>query len=84
MSAPGKLTSPSIIKALLDSLDHRPNKGLGQNYLIDSNILGIIVAAAEPVWETVTPSPPTAVPSPWTAAPCAVSPAAVTLAAKRF
>jgi 16S rRNA (adenine1518-N6/adenine1519-N6)-dimethyltransferase len=43
----GKLTSPSIIKALLDSLDHRPNKGLGQNYLIDSNILGIIVAAAE-------------------------------------
>ena len=47
MSAPGKLTSPSIIKALLDSLDHRPNKGLGQNYLIDSNILGIIVAAAE-------------------------------------
>ena len=47
MSAPGKLTSPSVIKALLDSLDHRPNKGLGQNYLIDSNILGIIVAAAE-------------------------------------
>lgn len=43
----GKLTSPSIIKALLDSLDHRPNKGLGQNYLIDSNILGIIVAAAK-------------------------------------
>jgi len=47
MKAPGKLTSPSVIKALLDSLDHRPNKGLGQNYLIDSNILGIIVAAAE-------------------------------------
>ena len=47
MKALGKLTSPSIIKALLDSLDHRPNKGLGQNYLIDSNILGIIVAAAE-------------------------------------
>jgi 16S rRNA (adenine1518-N6/adenine1519-N6)-dimethyltransferase len=43
----GKLTSPSVIKALLDSLEHRPNKGLGQNYLIDSNILGIIVAAAE-------------------------------------
>ena len=42
-----RLTSPSIIKALLDSLEHRPNKGLGQNYLIDSNILGIIVAAAE-------------------------------------
>jgi len=43
----GKLTSPSVIKALLDSLEHRPNKGLGQNYLIDSNILGIIVAAAD-------------------------------------
>lgn len=43
----GKLTSPSVIRALLDSLEHRPNKGLGQNYLIDSNILGIIVAAAE-------------------------------------
>lgn len=47
MNAPGKLTSPSIIKALLDSLDHRPNKGLGQNYLIDSNILGIIIGAAK-------------------------------------
>ncbi len=47
MSAPGKLTSPSVIRALLDSLEHRPNKGLGQNYLIDSNILGIIVAAAD-------------------------------------
>ena len=43
----GKLTNPSIIKALLDSLDHRPNKGLGQNYLIDGNILGILVAAAK-------------------------------------
>ncbi|MBM4152336.1 MAG: ribosomal RNA small subunit methyltransferase A [Kiritimatiellaceae bacterium] len=43
----GKLTNPSVIKALLDSLEHRPNKGLGQNYLIDGNILGIIVAAAE-------------------------------------
>jgi len=42
-----KLTSPSVIKALLDSLEHRPNKGLGQNYLIDGNILDIIVAAAE-------------------------------------
>lgn len=47
MSAHGKLTSPSVIRALLDSLGHRPNKGLGQHYLIDANILGIIVAAAE-------------------------------------
>lgn len=44
---PARLTSPSVIRSLLDSLEHRPNKGLGQNYLIDSNILGIIVAAAE-------------------------------------
>jgi 16S rRNA (adenine1518-N6/adenine1519-N6)-dimethyltransferase len=51
MSTLGKLTSPSIIKALLDSLGHRPNKGLGQNYLIDSNILGIIIEAAK-----ITPS----------------------------
>ncbi|MGE4490003.1 MAG: 16S rRNA (adenine(1518)-N(6)/adenine(1519)-N(6))-dimethyltransferase RsmA [Kiritimatiellales bacterium] len=42
----GKLTSPSVIRALLDSLGHRPNKGLGQNYLIDANILNIIVEAA--------------------------------------
>lgn len=42
-----RLTSPSVIRNLLDSLEHRPNKGLGQNYLIDSNILGIIVAAAD-------------------------------------
>jgi 16S rRNA (adenine1518-N6/adenine1519-N6)-dimethyltransferase len=46
MITSGKLTSPSVIRALLDSLEHRPNKGLGQNYLIDSNILGIIVTAA--------------------------------------
>lgn len=42
-----RLTSPSVIRALLDSLDHRPNKGLGQNYLIDSNILGILIDAAQ-------------------------------------
>jgi 16S rRNA (adenine1518-N6/adenine1519-N6)-dimethyltransferase len=42
-----KFTSPSVIRERLDSLGHRPNKGLGQNYLIDGNILGIIVAAAE-------------------------------------
>lgn len=46
MNTLGKLTSPSVIRALLDSLGHRPNKGLGQNYLIDSNILGIIIEAA--------------------------------------
>ncbi len=46
MTALPKLTSPTNIRALLDRLGHRPNKGLGQNYLIDANILGIIVEAA--------------------------------------
>lgn len=43
----GKLTNPSVIRELLNSLGHRPNKGLGQNYLIDGNIIGIIVRAAD-------------------------------------
>ncbi len=42
-----KFTNPSVIKSLLRGLGHRPNKGLGQNYLIDGNILGIIVEAAQ-------------------------------------
>ena len=42
-----RLTSPSVIRSLLNSLGHRPNKGLGQNYLIDGNILGILVNAAQ-------------------------------------
>jgi 16S rRNA (adenine1518-N6/adenine1519-N6)-dimethyltransferase len=42
-----KLTNPSIIKALLNDLGHRPNKGLGQNYLIDGNIIDIIIRTAE-------------------------------------
>jgi 16S rRNA (adenine1518-N6/adenine1519-N6)-dimethyltransferase len=42
-----KFTNPSVIKSLLNELGHRPNKGLGQNYLIDGNILGIIVDAAQ-------------------------------------
>lgn len=46
MNSTGKLTSPSVIRGLLNSLGHRPNKGLGQNYLIDGNILNIIVSAA--------------------------------------
>lgn len=46
MNALPKLTSPSNIRALLERLGHRPNKGLGQNYLIDANILGIFVEAA--------------------------------------
>ncbi len=42
-----RLTSPSVIRSILTSLGHRPNKGLGQNFLIDANILNIIVAAAD-------------------------------------
>jgi 16S rRNA (adenine1518-N6/adenine1519-N6)-dimethyltransferase len=42
-----KFTNPSIIKALLNDLGHRPNKGLGQNYLIDGNIIDIIIRTAE-------------------------------------
>jgi len=42
-----KFTNPSVIKSLLNDLGHRPNKGLGQNYLIDGNIIDIIVRTAE-------------------------------------
>lgn len=42
-----RLTSPKEVRALLEKLDHRPNKGLGQNYLIDANILDIIASTAE-------------------------------------
>ncbi|MEI6890850.1 MAG: 16S rRNA (adenine(1518)-N(6)/adenine(1519)-N(6))-dimethyltransferase RsmA [Pontiella sp.] len=46
MSNEFKLTSPKEVRALLESLGHRPNKGLGQNYLIDANILDIIANTA--------------------------------------
>jgi len=42
-----RLTSPKEVRALLESLGHRPNKGLGQNYLIDANILDIIATTAD-------------------------------------
>lgn len=42
-----RLTSPKEVRALLESLGHRPNKGLGQNYLIDANILDIIANTAD-------------------------------------
>ncbi len=47
MSTPPRLTSPKEVRALLGKLGHRPNKGLGQNFLIDANILDIIANAAE-------------------------------------
>ena len=42
-----KFTNPSVIEALLHQLGHRPNKGLGQNYLIDGNIIDKIIDAAD-------------------------------------
>ncbi|MBN2684620.1 MAG: ribosomal RNA small subunit methyltransferase A [Pontiellaceae bacterium] len=47
MSDKPRLTSPKEVRALLEKLGHRPNKGLGQNYLIDANILDIIASTAE-------------------------------------
>jgi 16S rRNA (adenine1518-N6/adenine1519-N6)-dimethyltransferase len=41
------LTAPSEVKALLAELDFRPSKVLGQNFLIDSNILKILLATAD-------------------------------------
>ncbi len=42
-----RLTSPKEVRELLAKLGHRPNKGLGQNFLIDANILDIIANTAE-------------------------------------
>ena len=42
-----RLTSPTGVKEILAKLGHRPNKGLGQNYLIDANILRILTEAAD-------------------------------------
>jgi 16S rRNA (adenine1518-N6/adenine1519-N6)-dimethyltransferase len=41
------LTSPREVVAMLSAHNVRPNKVLGQNFLIDRNILDIIVATAE-------------------------------------
>jgi len=40
------LTSPTVIKELLEKYNAKPSKGLGQNFLIDKNILDKIIAAA--------------------------------------
>ncbi len=47
MSDSPRLTSPKEVRALLETLGHRPNKGLGQNFLIDANILNIIANTAD-------------------------------------
>lgn len=39
--------SPSQTRALLESLEHRPNKKLGQNFLIDGNIVRKSIELAE-------------------------------------
>jgi 16S rRNA (adenine1518-N6/adenine1519-N6)-dimethyltransferase len=41
------LTSPTIIKELLAKYETRPSKGLGQNFLIDKNVLRKIVEASD-------------------------------------
>jgi len=41
------LTSPTQVRELLGELGVRPSKGLGQNFLIDANVLRILVEAAE-------------------------------------
>ena len=41
------LTSPKIIKEFLSKYETRPSKGLGQNFLIDENILKKIIKSAD-------------------------------------
>ncbi|NCA81743.1 MAG: ribosomal RNA small subunit methyltransferase A [Opitutae bacterium] len=47
MTAPVNLTRPSEVRALLTQLDFHPSRLLGQNFLIDRNILNILLGAAE-------------------------------------
>ncbi|MCX7010425.1 MAG: 16S rRNA (adenine(1518)-N(6)/adenine(1519)-N(6))-dimethyltransferase RsmA, partial [Kiritimatiellaeota bacterium] len=42
-----KLTKPSDVRALLAAMDFHPSRVLGQNFLIDANILNILLDAAE-------------------------------------
>lgn len=43
----GNLASPSTVKRLMGEIDFRPGKSMGQNFLIDRNILNIILDSAE-------------------------------------
>lgn len=43
------LTSPTAVRSLLEELGLEPSRALGQNFLIDRNILDILVEAAEPL-----------------------------------
>lgn len=44
---PMSLTHPSEVKALLNELGIHPNRKMGQNFLIDSNILRILLRTAD-------------------------------------
>lgn len=46
-SSTANLTRPSTVGAILDQLDLRPAKTMGQNFLVDANILNIILNTAE-------------------------------------
>ncbi len=46
MTAPPNLTRPTEVRALLAELDFHPSRILGQNFLIDLNILNILLAGA--------------------------------------
>lgn len=48
-----KLTKPSDVRALLATMDFHPSRVLGQNFLIDANILNILLDAAELVHRDV-------------------------------
>lgn len=45
-AAPRMLASPAAARALLDSAGIRPSRSMGQNFLVDANILRIISEAA--------------------------------------
>ena len=47
MAEPPILTRPTEVRALLAQLDFHPSRVLGPNFLIDRNILNILLAAAE-------------------------------------
>lgn len=42
-----RLTSPSDVRTLLDEMDFKPSRILGQNFLIDGNILRILLDLAD-------------------------------------
>ena len=42
-----RLTSPAAVRRLLDAAGVRPSRALGQNFLVDANILRIVLDAAD-------------------------------------